>query len=254
MQSISRNLTVTADGFPLTGFRRARLTGRDTLGLCPMPFTLRLWNLSDSGYYLLAASKELSVSSGDAVLASGAVSDVYRRMTPEGRITEVVFSPALSLWEAPVSLSLEAGASVSETIRRILEASGTGISLLSFPGSDPVRTRGQAFAGRAAECVAEALSAASARGCLTAAGLCVVPAEGLPVSMALTEADLTDEPVPAGGRLLTVKTRPIGWPLGKTVSITWKGTAATGLVTERSIAADNMEGPWQAELLMEVKS
>ena len=86
--------------------------------------------------------------------------------------------PGLPLWEAQVSLSVEAGVTVSETVNRILESSGTGIPLLSFPGKDPVMTRPQAFYGRAAECVDEALSAARARGYLTEAGLGIVPEEG----------------------------------------------------------------------------
>ena len=249
---LTRDLKVTADGTPVESFNRACLRGSDALGLYPMPFTLKAWNLSDSDYYLLLSSGRISVSSGESILASGAVSDVYRRTAPEGKVTEVLFSPALPLWEAPVSLSVEAGVSVSETVRRLLEASGTGISLLSFPGDDPVRSRGQAFFGRAAECVSEALSAAGARGYLTDADLCVVPSSGLPVSMTLAEEDLTDEPVRAGCTLLALKTRPTGWPLGKAVSVTWKGATSTGLVIERSVDADNTEGKWQSELLVEV--
>lgn len=115
----------------------------------PLPYTLRLLNLPDSGTGLLYAARNLSVLRDGSLLAWGRVSAVLRRTVPEGTLTEVVFSPGLSLWEAPVSLSVEAGVSVSETLRRILAASGTGISLLAFPGPDPVRTRGQAFtAGR----------------------------------------------------------------------------------------------------------
>lgn len=253
MPDITRSLSITADSTPLTGFNHARLTGADSVGLEPMPFTLRLWNLSDSDYYLLSAAKRVSVRHGDSVLATGTVSDVCRIPVPEGRITEVVFSAGLSLWEAPVSLSVEAGVSVSETVRRILSASGTGITLLSFPGNDPVRTRGQAFFGRAAECVAETLSAAGARGYLTDAGLCIVPASGLPVSMTLTEADLTDVPVRTGSNLLVLRTKPTGWPLGKRVAVSWKGERYEGLVTERSVDADNMEGSWQAELLIDLR-
>ena len=191
MPDITRTLTITADGSPVTGFNHARLTGADSIGLEPMPFTMRLWNLSNSDYYMLSAAKRISVLHGDSVLAAGNISDVCRHSVLEGRITEVVFSAGLSLWEAPVSLSVETGVSVSETVRRILSASGTGIPLLSFPGADPIRTRGQAFFGRAAECIAEALSAAGARGYLTDAGLCVIPASGLPVSMALTVLQFT---------------------------------------------------------------
>ena len=253
MPDLSRKLSITADDIPVTGFNHARLTGTDSVGLEPMPFMLRLWNLSDSDCLMISAAKRISIRQGDSVLAAGDISDVCRHSVPEGRITEVIFSAGLSLWEAPVSLSVEAGVSVSETVRRILSASGTGIPLLSFPGENPIRTRGQAFFGRAAECVAEALSAAGARGYLTDAGLCVVPASGLPVSMTLTEADLTDAPVRTPGGLLILRTRPTGWPLGKRVAVSWKGERYEGLVTERSVDADNLEGNWKAELLIDRK-
>ena len=218
-----------------------------------MPFTLQVWNLADSDYWLLAAAKELSVRHDDSVLAAGMISDLCRSTVPEGVVTEIVFSAGLRLWEAPVSLSVEAGVSVSDTVRWILAASGTDIQLLSYPGSDPIRTRGQAFSGRTAECIERALSAAHARCCLMPAGLCVIPASGLPVSMELTEADLLDDPVRVGNWLL-LRTKVTGWPLGKRVSISWKGQSAEGLVVERNVDADNMEGNWQCELLIEVKS
>lgn len=252
MTIADRNLGVCADTQPVTGFRHAWLTGRDALGLYPMPFTLRLWNLADSAYHLLVSAKELSVRHEDSVLASGSVSDVYRRIVPEGKLTEVVFAAGLRLWESPVSLSVEAGVSVSGTVSRILSASGTGIPLLSFPGADPVRTRGQAFCGRTAECIEEALSAAGARSYLTEAGLCVVPAGGLPVSLTLSSADLLEDPVFVGRGLLLLRTRITGWPLGKTVSVDRNGVVLQGLVTERSVDADNMEGNWQSELLLEM--
>ena len=218
-EELDRSLTILADDVPLSGFVRARLTGRDALGLYPMPFTLQVWNLSEEDYLTLVSAKVLSIRNGDSMLASGSVSDTCRRTVAEGTITEVVFSAGLRLWDAPVSMSVEAGVSVSETVRRILSASGTGIRLLSFPGNDPVRTRGQAFCGRAAECVEEALSAAGTRGYLTEAGLCIVPVEGLPVSMALSSDDLLDKPVAVGDGLLLLRTRVTGWPLGKMISV-----------------------------------
>ena len=254
MNDLNRSLTILADGEPVTGFRHARLTGTDTIGLYPAPFTLRVWNLANSDYWRLAVAKELSVRHGDSVLAAGTVSDVCRSAVPEGRMTEMVFSAGLRLWEAPVSLSVEAGVSVSETVRRILAASGTGIPLLSFPGNDPVRSRGQAFSGRAAECVEAALSAVKARCCGMPAGLCVIPASGLPVSMELTEKDLIDAPSRAGDGLRILRTRVTGWLPGKTVTVHWKGESFSGLVTERSVDADNLEGNWQAELIIEVKT
>ena len=253
MSELSRSLSIVADGQPVVGFSHAHLSGRDAVGMDPLPFTLRLWNLDDSAYNLLFAAKEITVIHDDSILAYGAVSDVCRGTVPEGTVTEVVFSPGLPLWEAPVSLSVEAGVSVSETVRRILEASGTGIQLLSFPGADPVRTRGQAFFGRAAECVKEALSAAGAGACLTPSGLCVIPKAGLPVSMELSAEDLTDAPSRAGGNLLVVKTKAAGWPLGKQAAVNWKGQRWEGLAVMRSVDADNLDGNWESELLLEVR-
>ena len=254
MTDLSRTLSILADGEELSGFNRARLTGVDSIGLYPMPFTLRLWNLADDDHYLLSAAKEVSVTHDGSVLAAGTISDLYRYAVPEGTVTEVIFSAGLRLWEATVSLSVEAGVSVSETVRRILSASGTGISLLSFPGEDPVRTRAQTFFGRAAECVEETLTAAGARPCLMPSGLAVVPESDLPVSMELTEEDMVDLPSRAGSRYLIVRTRPVGWPLGKTVSVTWEGESWTGIVTERSVDADNVAGRWEAELIVQIQN
>ena len=250
-EELSRALSVYADGKELTGFRHAYLSGRDALGLYPMPFTLRLWNLADSDYHMLRAAAGISVMHGQSVLAAGRVSDVYLRLVPEGKITEVVFAAGLGLWETPVSLSVEAGVPVSETVRRILSAGGTGIPLLSFPGEDPVRSRAQAFCGRAAECIEEALSAAGARAYLTESGLCVVPAEGLPVSMELSPADLLSDPVCVGNGQLLLRTRITGWPLGKGIRAKWKDGSGSGLVLERSVEADNLEGKWESEMLIE---
>jgi hypothetical protein len=250
---LSRALSVYADGKALVGFRRVYLSGRDALGLYPMPFTLRLWNLADSDYHLLRAAGSISVMNEQSVLAAGRVSDVYLRIVPEGKITEVVFAAGLGLWETPVSLSVEVGVSVSDTVRRILSASGTGIPLLSFPGPDPLRSRGQAFYGRAAECIEEALSTAGARGYLTESGLCVVPAEGLPVSMELSSADLLSDPVCVGNGQLLLRTRITGWPLGKGIRVKWKDGSRSGLVLERSVDADNLEGKWESELLIAVR-
>ncbi len=250
-KKLSRALSVYADGKALTGFRHAYLSGRDALGLYPMPFILRLWNLADSDYHMLRAAAGISVMHGQSVLAAGRVSDVYLRLVPEGKITEVVFAAGLGLWETPVSLSVEAGVSVSETLRRILSAGGTGIPLLSFPGEDPVRSRAQAFCGRAAECIEEVLSAAGARGYLTESGLCVVPASGLPVSLELSSADLLSDPVFLGSGQLLLRTRITGWPLGKGIRVKWKDGSQEGLVLERSVEADNLEGKWESEMLVE---
>ncbi len=138
-------------------------------------------------------------------------------------------------------------------MRRLLEASGTGIRLLSFPGEDPVFSRGQAFFGRAAECITEALSAAHARGYLVPAGLCVIPAEPLPATLHLSEKDLTDRLAFAdGGRKMILSTTVTGFQPGEEMTLETDGKAFSGLILERMTEADTAMGSWVTQLLVEV--
>ena len=253
-KNFDRTLEIFADGEPVTDFGHAYLSGRETVGLYPMPCTLRLWNLSEDQYLFLSRAKEISVEHDGSVLASGDTADVFRYIVEDGTVTTVCFSLGLRLWEAPVSLALEAGKTVSESVREILAASDTGVSLLTFTGPDPVFPRGQAHFGRAAECIGTVLSAARARGCLVPAGLCVLPEEDPPVSMTVTEEDMLAEPEFPSGELAVLRLKVAGWPLGKKIEARWQGRTLTGIVTERLAEADNQSGPWYSEVLLEVKT
>ena len=138
---MDRTLTILADGESVSGYARARLLGTERLGLYPSLFMLHLWNVAEEDYLLLSRSREITVLHEDVVLVSGSVSDAFRSRGKSGIEVHVAIAPGLALWDAAVSLDVEAGVTVSETVRRLLEASGTGITLLSFPGEDPVTTR-----------------------------------------------------------------------------------------------------------------
>ncbi len=250
---MDRTLTILADGEPVSGYARVRLLGTERLGLYPPLFMLHLWNVSEEDYLLLSRSREVTVMHEDVVLVSGSVADVFRSRGKSGTEAHVAIAPGLKLWEAAVSLDVEAGVTVSETVRRLLEASGTGITLLSFPGEDPVVSRGQAFYGRAAECIEEALGKAGDRCCLVPSGLCMIPKEGLPVSMVLTEEDLMDVPSFNCGGDMVLRTGPAGWTLGKGVEVRYGGTTNRGMITERMINLDTGDGPWRVDLVVELK-
>ena len=250
INQMDRRLTILADGERINGFARAKLTGTERLGLYPSLFMLDLWNLSEEDYLLLSRCRGVTVKNREAVLVSGIVSDAFRESTKKGTEAHIAISPGLDLWEANVSVSMEAGVSVSETVRQLLEASGTGIPLLSFPGEDPVSTRGQAFFGRAAECIEEALGKVGAGCCLVPSGLCVIPKEGLPVSMVLTGEDLTDVPAYTSGGEMVLRTEPAGWTLGKGVEVRYGRTRCRGLITERMLNLDMGKGPWRVELVV----
>ncbi len=248
-----RELTVLADGEPFAAGIRFRLSGNTAIGLFPSLFTLQCWNLAEKDYLCLASAKTMSVLRGDSCLASGAVSDVFRRTVSEGTLTIAAFSLGLDLWKAPVSLSVEAGASVSETLSYLLASSGTGIQLLSFPGSDSSVSRGQAFCGRAAEEIASTLSAASARAYLVPAGLCVIPSDPLSATLHLTENDLTDLPMIADkGRKMVLSTTVTGFQPGEEMTLEYKGIRYSGLILERMVEADTAQGPWMTQLMIEL--
>ena len=251
--SPDRTLVIFADGESLGEYAHAYLSGREAAGLYPLPYTLRLWNLADDRYLLLSRAKALSVEHAGSVLASGDVADVFRFLTEKGSVTDVCFSPGLKLWEASVSLSVEAARTVSETVREIVAASGTGIPLLTFTGPDPVLVRGQAFLGRAAECVSLALSAAGARGYLVPAGLCVLPHEDPPASVVIPEEDLQAAPEFPSGDLAVLRLKVAGWPVGKKTEARWQGRTLTGIIAERLVEADSQSGPWYTEILLEMK-
>ena len=69
ISELQRDLAILMDNQPVSGFRHARLSGIATIGLYPMPFILRLWNLAESDYHLLSSAKEVSVLHGDSILA-----------------------------------------------------------------------------------------------------------------------------------------------------------------------------------------
>ena len=251
---MDRKLTVLADGTAFAGECRFHLSGKTEIGLFPSLFLLQCWNLSDADVFRLRNTKELSVYRDDSCLAFGKVSDVFRETVSDGTITTVAFSLGLELWEAQVSVSVSAGVSASETIRQLLDASRTGIQLLSFPGADPVFSRAQAFRGRAAECIAAALTAAGAKGYLVPAGLCVVPAEPLEPTLHLTKTDLTDAPmIAAGGQKMIMSTSVTGFQPGEEMTLEVDGEYWRGLILERMVEADTSYGDWKTQLVIQLR-
>jgi hypothetical protein len=252
--SDKRDFHVLLDDEPFTQGTGFRLIGRVDLNLYPDLFVLQCRNLPKEGIFQLQNSRQISVLSNGSCLASGQLSDVYIQTVPEGTVTVAAFSMGLDLWNAEVSVSCPAGTSISDDVRAILEASGTGIQLLSFPGDDSQPLRGRAYVGKASDAIASALSQAGARGFLTPAGLQVIPKDPLPASLHLTEADLTDRPVFAdSGRKMILSTNVVGFQPGDEMTLSFEGTTTKGLITSRLVDADSYAGPWRTQLLVELR-
>ena len=253
--SENRDLRVYLDGEPFTQGTGFRLSGRVDLNLYPDLFILQCRNLPKEGIYQLQNARQISSFYNASCLASGRISDVYTQTIPQGTVTIAAFSLGLDLWNAEVSVSCSAGTSISDDVRALLEASGTGIQLLSFPGEDSQPLRGRTYVGKASDAIASALSQAGARGFLTPAGLQVIPKDPLPASLHLTEADLTDRPVFAdAGRKMILSTYVVGFQPGDEMTLSFEGTTTKGLIISRLVDADSYAGPWKTELLIEIHS
>ena len=250
MDNFDRTLDILVNGIPVKNYARARLFGKERLGLYPSLFMLTLWNIPEDEYLLLSRAHEITIKHGDIILASGAVADVFRYSEIKGTEVQVAFSPGLMLWGSSVSLDVEAGTSISEIVRRMLDRSEAEVELLSFPGRDPVVTRGQAFFGRVSECIEEILSKAEARCCLVPSGLCVIPKKGLPVSMILTQEDLKEPPFFTCGPEVVLRTGLAGWTLGKHIEYHYGWVKGRGLIEERMLNLDTEDGNWTVELLV----
>ena len=244
-----RSLEVFADGVGVGQGCHLRLTGCDSLCLRPGFFLLTGWDLSASAAAQLASAGYLEVRSGASILAAGDICDAHTCTLQGRQRTEIGFSPGLRLWESAVSLSAAAGMPVSDTVRAVLAASGMGIALAGFTGKDPVFTRPQAFFGRTVFALEDLASAADADAWLSPAGLIVCGREDRTVTLNLAEGDLLSAPTAARDRMM-LTTAMIGWSAGAYVRYTWQGQTGEGRILSRFIDADNVSGPWKAEMIL----
>ncbi len=251
MSDFTRDLHLFADGWEIGQGCRMILNALQSLTLRPALQHLEIYDLSDSSAAMLSGSSHLEVVSGKSVLSAGEITEVYTRRISGKRLTSIVFSPGLSLWQPSVSLSLSSGLKVSDTIRALLSASETQIPLAAYVAPDPVLSRPQAFFGRTCDaltCLAETVDADIFT---SSAGVCVSGRQARDPQAVLPEKDLLSEPVRTGSRLI-VSTAMMGWLPGMVIQVKWKGTAQTGRIVSALIQADNVSGPWKSELELEL--
>ena len=250
----------------------------ESMSLLPALYSLEIENLSEASEALLSAASIVEIHSGStdgsssksysinssrgvperasaslsghadsSILASGSVLSVFPRIQSGRRILSVSFSPGWPLWQSAVSLSLTGGMRVSDTIRAILAASGTGVRLSAFLAEDRSLSRPQSFFGRACDALRLLAESVRARICLTPAGLCVVDPSLQSPTLFLPEDALRSDPVFLPGRCI-LSTDAVGWPLGTCLQFKWKGNSYKGLLSARMLNLDNGEGPWQSQL------
>ena len=251
MPDFSRDLRLFADGTELAHGCRMTLTAGSALSLRPALHHLAVRDLSDSSAAFLSGVQRIEICSGLSVIASGELSEALTHISGGKRITELVFSPGLSLWQSSVSLSVPGGTRVSDTIRSLLSASASGLSLAAFVAEDRPIARPQAFFGRTCDALALLADTAEADIWVSSAGVCVSGRSFDNPSYVLTDSDLLSAPVLTGNRLL-VTTAMMGWLIGSFVRVEWQGNAWEGRIVSSLIQADNKDGPWKSELELEV--
>lgn len=245
--SFVRSLRLFSDGREIGQSCRMRLSLTETVSLLPQLYSLEIENLSASSETLLTASSSLEVRSGDSVLVAGALLSACPRNRSGRRILSVSFSPGMALWQSAISLSLTGGLRVSDTLRAVLAASGTGIPLATFLAEERVFSRSQAFFGRTCDALRLLADSVGAMAWLATAGLCAVnPALQSP-TLFLPESSLRADPIFLPDRYL-LSVQAAGWPLGASLQFTWQGRTYQGMLSRRLLNLDNADGPWQSQL------
>ena len=248
--ALTRSLTVRADDRELSGSCRYYLSLTETMSLTPSLFQLDAYNLPKSDQILLGQVKRLSVLTGISLLAAGDIVDVITRRTEDALITSIFFSPSLAFWQSFVSVTIQAGVTLSRSLSIILSASTVPDVGLSFYNLDPVFSRPQAYHGRTADAVLDALSTVDHLCCITSAGLKVIPPSGGPSPASLDREDLYDVPAFMSRQRVLLTVKPAGWCVGDTLLFPYENDTLKGIVIQRTLALDTKAGSWKVDLIL----
>ena len=242
-----RDLHLFADDTEIGQGCRMRVTLREEFSLMPQLFHLEIENLSESSAEMLANCREMAVRSNGSVLAVGDSIFCCPRWIDGRKVLAVSFSYGFRLWKAAVSLSLAAGMKISDTIREVLKASGTGIQLAGYTARDFALTRPQAFFGRACETLERLADSVDGKAGLTPAGVCVIGTGEQTPTVVMPEDGLLSEPIFLKDRVI-LKTGIVGWPLGTCVRFRWNGADYQGVMMSRMLDLDNAGGCWESQV------
>ena len=244
---IERDLHLLADDTEIGQGCRMRVALREEFSLMPQLFHLEIENLSDSSAEMLANCREMAVRSNGSVLAMGDSIFCCPRWIDGRKVLSVSFSYGFRLWKASVSISLAAGMKISDTIREVLKASGTGIQMAGYTAEDFSLTRPQAFFGRVCEALERLADSVGGRIGLTSAGVCVIGMREATPTVMMPEDELLSEPVFLKDRMI-LKTGIVGWPLGTCVRFRWNGTDYQGVMMSRMLDLDNAGRSWESQI------
>ena len=242
-----RDLHLFSDDMEIGQGCRMKVNIREEFSLMPQLFTMEIENLSDASVKLLANCREMAVRSNGSVLAMGDSIFCCPRWVDGRKVLAVSFSYGFRLWKASVSLSLAAGMKITDTIREVMKASGTGIPMAGYTARDFALSRPQAFFGRACEALERLADSVDGRIGLTPAGVCVIGTEKVTPTVMIPEEGLLSEPIFLKDRVI-LKTGIVGWPLGTCVQFTWKGNTWKGVIISRMLDLDNADGPWNSQM------
>ena len=247
MSDILRDLHLFADDTEIGQGCRMKLILREEFSLMPQLFTMEIENLSESSAEKLVNCREMAVRSNGSVLAVGDSIFCCPRWIDGRKVLAVSFSYGFRLWKASVSISLAAGMRISDTIREVLKASGTGIPMAGYTARDFALTRPQAFFGRACEALERLADSVDGRAGLTPAGVCVIGTGAQTPTVVMPEDGLLSEPIFLKDRVI-LKTGIVGWPLGTCVRFRWNGADYQGVMMSRMLDLDNAGGSWESQI------
>ena len=210
--------------------------------LLPDFFIVSVYNMTDTDLAMLENKRALKICTKDeAILCSGEVDDIYRRVEGSNEVYEVSLSDGQTFWETTMNRSVGEGTTFSSTILNIL----TGAKMGSYLADDPRFIRPQAFHGRLADAIIDLAKGAHARAFISNNVVHVVAKGRSEVIVNINEDDIIDDPNYADG-ICVLKTGVDSWPVGMICEFRNKRYR---LVTN-AISADNFKGDWQEEITL----
>lgn len=243
LNDFDRTLRLYADG-KLVDTERIRVVGKSSMTLSPDAWTVSLSNADAGSRSQLGNAKEMVVTNGSGgVLCKGTPVDVTVVTEGVTEIARVLLVSGMDFWRSTVSMSIQGGSSVQETLCMLISRAGLPLSMGLCPGASGRIPSGQTFYGRTAGYVDRLASMIGGRA-FTFQGLLGIAVPGDTEAAALTE-EMAGEPEEwLGG--WRIRTRMIGYPIGQTLKLNGRIYRMVG----QEIEADTRQGAWTSYLLL----
>ena len=240
MTNESRPLILEAGGVQIADGARIRVRGSAAMNLMPNCYFVDVYGLT--GYDMAEMTRKVQISvygEYNGLLLTGELEDIYAHSEALARITTLVVSDGMSFWQTPVSRTLKAGATVSQTARALLK----DVVPMGYNAKDFKILRGQTYTGRLADQIAMLAKSVDARVYFLNGSVQFTGKNRTTDITELPEDEIVNRPGEADG-VLSVETIAKGYSVGRGYSVYGRPYR----LIRQTYDLDNWQGAWKSEL------